>query len=119
MQGVNGETFQIAPTNQGLSTPTQTTPSVAPVQPVTPNTPPPTTNVTPTPEVAPTPVTPTAVKTPEEIRREEISAQNKATLEQNKQKFELAREDNAIKTEEANNKLANDETAIYNTLNSG
>jgi len=47
VQGVNGETFQVAPVNAQGVTP-QAPQSVAPVQPVTPNTPPPTQNVTPT-----------------------------------------------------------------------
>jgi len=43
VQGVNNETFQVAPVNaQGV------TPQTAPTQPVAPNTPPPTQNVTPT-----------------------------------------------------------------------
>lgn len=53
--GVNWETFQVAPVNQQGITP-QAPQSVAPIQPVSPNTPPPTQNVTPT-------ITPTA--TPE------------------------------------------------------
>lgn len=47
VQGVNGETFQVAPVNAQGVTP-QAPQSVAPVQPVTPNTPPPTQNVIPT-----------------------------------------------------------------------
>ena len=70
MQWVNGETFQVAPTNaQGISTPTQPTPqSVAPVQPVAPSTPAPTTNITPAtttivPEVKTETVKPETIKT--------------------------------------------------------
>lgn len=62
MQGVNNETFQVAPINQqtGLSTPTQPT--------VAPSTPPPTTNITPTtttivPEVKTETVKPETIKT--------------------------------------------------------
>lgn len=131
MQGVNNETFQVAPINQqtGLSTPTQTQAPTQPTSTTTPtqtapiqaqNTPTPESTIagiqtpTSTPEVKPTPI-----KSPEELKREEISAKNKAQIELNRQKSELAREDRKLQTDEANNALANDETAILNTLKSG
>lgn len=112
MQGVNGETFQVAPTNPntGLTQPTQpTTPVQAQV------TPPETTvasvvTPTPTPEIAPTPLDKTA----------EIKAQNEAQMALNKQKSELAIQDR--KQAEADAKMATiptDQKSIVNALVSG
>jgi len=106
MQGVNGETFQVAPTNaQWLSTPTQTP---APVQAQV--TPPETTvasavTPTPTPEIAPTPLDKTA----------EIKAKNEAQMALNKQKSELAIQDR--KQAEADAKLASTPTDEKGVLN--
>lgn len=108
IQWVNGETFQVAPTNaQWLSTPTQTP---APVQAQV--TPPETTvasavTPTPTPEVAPTPLDKTA----------EIKAKNEAQMALNKQKSELAIEDRKRQAEEA--KMASiptDEKGVLNAF---
>jgi hypothetical protein len=103
MQGVNGETFQVAPTNAQGVTPQ----AVTPVQPVAPTTPPPTTNVTPTQQ---TPVDKSA----------EIKAQNEAQMELNKQKSQLAIQER--KQAEADAKIANtptDEKSVLNALVSG
>ena len=109
IKGVNGETFQVAPTNPntGLTQPTQ------PVPPVQAQVTPPETTVasavtpTPTPEVAPTPLDKTA----------EIKAKNEAQMALNKQKSELAIQDR--KQAEADAKLAStptDEKGILNAF---
>ncbi len=85
------------------------------------------TQVTPAPTTAPTtttPVTPTstAPTTPvdqAQIERDKISAQNKATLEQNKQQADLKQAEKDKVAMDDNNALANSETAILNTLRTG
>ena len=107
MKGVNGETFQVAPTNPntGLTQPTQ------PASPVQAKVTPPETTVasavtpTPTPEVAPTPLDKTA----------EIKAKNEAQMALNKQKSELAIQDR--KQAEADAKLASTPTDEKGVLN--
>ena len=107
MQGVNGETFQVAPTNPntGLTQPTQ------PASPVQAKVTPPETTVAsavtpaPTPEVAPTPLDKTA----------EIKAKNEAQMALNKQKSELAIQDR--KQAEADAKLASTPTDEKGVLN--
>lgn len=77
MQGVNGETFQVAPTNaQGISTPTQ---------PTTPSAPTPTPAPVTTPAPTTTPPTPTAPVD----ETTTIKAKNEAQMALNKQKAEL------------------------------
>lgn len=91
-QGVNGETFQVAPTNaQGISTPTQ------PVQPPTPAPAP----VTPPPTATPTPTQPTTATVAPEDKAAEIQAKNQAQMDLNKQKSQLAIEDRKRQAEEA------------------
>lgn len=61
----------------------------------------------------------TPTPTPEQLKRDEISAQNEAQMALNKQQAELRQQERDKATQEANNQLANDENAIYRTLSSG
>lgn len=108
MQGVNGETFQIAPTNaQGISTPSQ---------PTTPSAPTPTPAPVTVPAPTPTPTTPTAPVD----ETTTIKAQNEAQMALNKQKSDLAIQER--KQQEADAKLAStptDQKGVLNALVSG
>ena len=117
MQGVNGETFQLAPTNPqtGLSQPTQ--PVAQPTQPVQPATA--TQQATTTPTTAPT--TPqTATQPTAQDKTAEIQAKNQAQMELNKQKSQLAIEERKRQAEEAKQaSIPTDEKWVLNTLISG
>ena len=70
-----------------------------------------------TPTTTPTPTTPAIDQA--QIERDKITAQNKATLEQNKQQADLRQAERDKVTSDANNALASSESAILNTLRSG
>ena len=102
VQGVNWQTFQVAPINQQGVTP-QTQPTPAPTQPA---------------PVTPTPTTPTPTAPVDEAAK--IKAQNEAQMELNKQKSQLAIQER--KQQEADAKMANtptDQKSILTSLVSG
>lgn len=98
MQGVNGETFQVAPVNaQGVTPQAQPTPATPAPAPVT-----------------PTPSTPTPTAPVDEAAK--IKAQNEAQMAANAQKSQLAIQER--KQQEADAKIANTPTDQKSILTS-
>lgn len=115
MQGVNWETFQVAPVNPqtGLSQPqTAEVPTTTPTAPVTPTQP-----VAPVTAEVPKTETQIASTTPD--KNAEIKAKNEAQMALNKQNAQLREDARQKDITEQNNQLANNEGAILNTLKTG